>query len=284
MSIQIHMATINICNSRCHFCVYRKPENTRPRGTMSMDLYKKIIDEAATIPQIDSIAFSALGEPLLDKHIVERVAYAHKMRPDWTPFELYTNGVYLTPEKFDALRDAGVDSLTISLNAVNAKQHERIMGLVGKYETVVGHALYAKDNTRGKVDLLVKAVRDNKLFTESDQVEFYLRWGARLRPDLLPGVGQVVYMCNWAGEVKTLEDREITPDSCCARALCQFSILWDGIVSLCCYDPLAKYPFGDLKTQTIKEIYNSDSYLKFREMHAEDRAGEHPHCRVCTRV
>jgi len=284
VSIQIHLATINVCNSRCHFCVYRKPENTLPKGTMSMDLFKKIIDEAATIPQMSSIVFSALGEPLLDRHIVERVAYARKARPDWTPFELYTNGVFLTPEKFDALRDAGVDSLSISLNAVDPKQHERIMGMVGKYETVVKHAIHATKNHQNRVDVLVKAVYDGVYFKDADTVQFYIQWGNRLRPDINPGYGQVVNECNWAGEIPTIEGREITPDSCCSRALTQFSLLWDGTVTLCCYDPLAKYPFGDMKTQTIREIYNSEPYVKFREMHDENRASEHPHCRVCTRV
>ena len=106
------MATLNTCNAKCHFCTYASPSNVAPKGVMSMDLYRKIIDEAATIPQIDSIAFSALGEPTLDRFLVERVAYARKARPDWTPFEVYTNGTGLTPKLFDALRDAGMDSLT----------------------------------------------------------------------------------------------------------------------------------------------------------------------------
>lgn len=284
MGIQIHMATVNTCNARCHFCVYSKPENTLPKGVMSMDLYKKIIDEAATIPQIDSIAFSALGEPLLDRFLVERVAYARKMRPDWTPFELYTNGVGLTHEKFDALRDAGVDSLTISLNAVTPKQHEHIMGLKGKFGIVCEHADYARKNHQGKVDVLVKAVRDDKDFTLDDQIRFYLTWGMRLRPDLMPGHGQVVWMCNWAGGVPTVDGREIEPDSCCNRALYQLSILWDGKVTMCCYDPLNTFPLGDLNTQTIKEIYNSEKYVTFREDHYNERASKYELCKGCTRV
>lgn len=284
MAIQIHMATVNTCNAKCGFCMYSKPENTLPKGVMPMDLFKKIIDDAAEIPQIDSIAFSALGEPLLDRFIVERVAYTRKMRPDWTPFELYTNGVGLTHEKFDALRDAGIDSLTISLNAVTPKQHEKIMGLKGKFGTVCEHAEYARTNHKGKVDVLIKAVRDDVNFTLDDQVRFYLMWGMRLRPDLMPGHGQVVWMCNWAGGVPTVEGREIEPDSTCGRALNQFSILWDGTVTLCCYDPLAKHNLGNLKDQTIKEIYNAEWYTQFREDHFNEKASKYEICRGCTRV
>lgn len=286
MAIQIHLATVNSCNAKCHFCTYAKPDNTYPRGVMDMGLFRKIMDEARDIPDIDSIAFSALGEPLLDRFLVERVAYARKVRPDWTPFEVYTNGTALTPEKFDALRDAGMDSLTISLNATGPEQHERIMGLKGQYAKVVKNARYAIDNAQGKVDVLVKAVRNDDQFDMESQVRFYLQWGIRLRPDLMPGHGQVVLEGNWGGENRTIEERKkyLDPNACCYRALTQLSILWDGVVSLCCYDPLAKYPFGDLKKQTIKEIYNSPEYVKFREMHVDNRAAEHPLCKVCTRI
>ena len=283
--IQLHVATVNTCNAACHFCIYSKPENDYPRGVMDMGLYRKIIDEAKTIPQIDSVAFSSLGEPLLDRFLVERIRYAREARPDWTPIEVYTNGVSLTPAKFEALKAAGVNSVTISLNAATAAQHEEIMGLKGKFGTVTANARYAADHADG-VDVLVKAVRDDEHFRLSDQVQFLNTWGYRLRPDLGGGVGQVVMQANWAGGVKFIDARHkyFDPNERCQRALEQISVLWDGVVSLCCFDPLAKHKLGDLKTQTIREVYNSDEYVKFREMHAENRAAEHPMCRVCTRV
>lgn len=277
------MATVNTCNARCNFCVYPKPENTLPKGVMSMDLYRKIIDEAATIPHISHIAFSALGEPLLDRFLVERVAYARKARPDWSPFEVYTNGVFLTPQKFDALRDAGIDSLSISLNAVRPEQHEKIMGLKGKFETVVKNARYAIAN-RKHVDVIIKAVRNNDTFDEDDQVKFYMTWGIRLRPDLKPGHGQCVMECNWAGATRLIDGRELDPNSTCGRALGQISVLWDGKVTMCCFDPLNTFPLGDLSKQTIKEVYNSEKYVTFREDHWENRAAKYDLCAKCTRV
>ena len=249
-----------------------------------MDLYRRIIDDAASIPQISAIAFSALGEPSLDRFLVERVAYARKARPDWTPFEVYTNGTGMTPAKFDALREAGVDSVTFSINAVNPDQHEKIMGLKGKFGQVVSNAKYATENHQGKVDVLVKAVRDDDTFTMEDQVRFYLTWGMRLRPDLMPGFGQVVWMCNWAGEIPLVEGREINADSTCDRALQQISVLWDGKVTMCCFDPLNTFPLGDLSKQTIREVYNTEKYVTFREDHFNSRASKYELCAKCTRV
>lgn len=284
--VQLHIATINSCNAACHFCVYATPENTYPRGVMDMDLYRKIIDDAQTIPEVTNLAFSALGEPLLDRFLVERVRYAKLARPDWHPFELYTNGTLLTPERFEALKDAGIEYITVSLNAATAKQHEKIMGLKGKYGTVVSNARYAVEHADGKVDVVVKAVRDDDRFREADGVQFLNTWGNRLRPDIMPGNGQIVMMANWAGKRKFIDARKrsFDPNSCCFRALTQFSVLWDGVVSLCCFDPLAKHKLGDLKTQTIREVYNSPEYMRIRETHYQNRAAEIDICAKCTRV
>ena len=282
MPIQLHMGTVNTCNAACHFCPYPTPENTRPKGVMSMDLYRKIVDEAAGIPQIVSIAFSALGEPLLDRFLVERVKYAWEVRQDWETIELYTNGVALTPAKFEALRDAGIKDLSISLNAVDQRQHEAVMGIKGKFNTVVQHAQYAIANSQGKTRVLVKAVRNDDQFKEADQVKFYMQWGIARRPDIKPGNGDIVWERNWAGKNRLIE--ELDPNSTCARALEQISILWDGKVSLCCFDPLLKHDLGDLKTQTIKEIYNAPWYTQFREDHFENRAAKYEICANCTRV
>lgn len=256
-----------------------------PKGFMSMELFKKIADEAATIPQISSWAFSALGEPLLDKYLVERIAYTQQIRPGW-PVELYTNGVHLTPEKYEALKAAGLQTLSVSLNAVSAEQHERIMGIKGQYGTVVNNINYARES--GGINLLVKAVVNGDSFTEDDQMKLYLIWGIKHHPELKEGIAQVVVERDWAGANRRIEDFDpfhtFNPNNCCSRAVEQLSVLWDGIVTPCCFRPLKTEVFGDLKVQTIREIYNSDVYLKFREAHIENRAAEYDFCANCTRV
>lgn len=257
-----------------------------PKGFMSMDLFKKIADEAATIPALSSWAFSALGEPLLDKHLDERIRYAKSLRPEWD-IEMYTNGVFLTPDRYESLKAAGLDHLSVSLNAVDAKQHEAIMGIKGKFQTVVDNLNYAIKS--GGVDLQIKAVLNHDTFTRDHQLDFYLTWGIKHHPHVKEGYGRCVVERNWAGANRTIENvgpngPDFDPDSCCARAVEQLSILWDGIVTPCCFRPLKTEIFGDLKTQTIREIYNSETYLKFREAHIENRASTYEFCKGCTRV
>ena len=288
MSIQLHMATTSVCNARCHFCIYKSPENTRPKGFMDWDLYTKIIDEAADIPVITDIAFSALGEPLLDPLLVDRVAYVKKKCPHWNLIEVYTNGTMLNPEKFRALRDAGVNGLSFSLNAVSAEQHERVMGLKGKYATVCANADYAVKNAGPGMLIRVKAVfSEDDRFSDDHMARFYTTWGIVGRPMNAAGAegnGQVVIERNWAGASRTLQLRIKDFNECCGRALGQVSILHDGTVSLCCFDPLAKHNLGDLNTQSLRDIYMSPWYTQFREDHFSNQAAKYEMCAACTRI
>lgn len=276
--IQLHFETVGACDARCVFCCYDSEENRKlPKKPMPMDLYQKIIDEAVTIPQINEIAFAGLAEPLMDPFIVERIKYAKQTCPEKRT-EMYTNGVRLTPQRFDEIKAAGLDVLVFSLNAANAEQHQAIMGLKGKYDLVCEHIDYAIANKGEMKHIDARAVVTGDTFTIQDGRDFLRRWGITG----YGGYGKLISERNWAGENRTTA--EFDPNSCCKRALEQISVHRNGMVNLCCYDPLNKYPFGDLKTQTIREIYNAPGYVEFREWHRDNQAAKHPLCAICTRV
>lgn len=279
MAVQLHLSTSTTCNAKCHFCMYATSE--QKRITMDWPLSEKIIRDAATIPLIEGIAFSGLSEPLTDKLLERRMALAAELRPDWY-LELYTNGTLLSPTRFESLKAAGLTCLSISLNAVTSAQHEKIMGLKNKFQTVCENARYAKANRVGSnMRLLVKAVVSYDHFTMADANIFRAVWGVIDEGD---GVGAVVMEGNWAGENRLIKERTTDFNATCNRALNQISVHPDGRVGLCCLDPLVKHQMGDLKTQTIREIYNAAGYLEFREWHRDNVAAKHPMCAKCARI
>lgn len=281
MGIQLHLSTGLTCQAACTFCSYASDENKAlPKYFMPVELSDKILDDAAANPQIDNVAFSGLSEPLLDKHLEQRIAYIKRLRPDIYT-EVYTNGVTLTPKRFDALKAAGLDCLSISLNAVTQAQHYEVMRLKGLFNTVCENARYARAN-KGDMRLLVKAVVNGDHFTAGHAAMFTGLWG---QIDVGDGVGALVWEGNWAGETRLIEGRpEVDYNSTCGRAMAQISVHPNGKVGLCCFDPLVKYEFGDLKTQTLKEVYNSPKYVEFREWHRDGVAAKHPLCAKCTRI
>ena len=48
-------------------------------------------------------------------------------------------------------------------------------------------------------------------------------------------------------------------------------VTWDGRVVPCCFDFDAKVVLGDLKTQTMEEIWNGPAYIELRKAELEGR-------------
>lgn len=273
--MQLQIENSAVCQAKCLFCSY--PTMQRAKGTMSLALSQKILDDAATIPLIEQITFTGLGEPLLDRHLVDRIRYARKVLPKGVIVDVYTNGNLLTPEKIDELEAVGLTTLYVSLNAVRGDQRLAIMGL-DDFDRVVAACDYARTKTRMRT--IVKGVASKDLFECSDGEAFRTRWGGW---DNEGGSAFLHLEGSWAGTSQVWPLR-ILPTQACARALGQIMVLWDGRVSTCCFDGNGDQIFGDLNTQTLREVYSADPYVSFRLAHAEGRRAEIPICARCTGI
>lgn len=245
---------------------------------MDWDLFTKIVDEAATIPAITIYSLQGLGEPMLDRRIVDRVRYIKEKDPK-AQVELFTNGVYCTPEKIDGFKDAGLDCLIVSLNAVSAEQHLRIMNLKDKFDTVCANIEYAK---KVGMNVQVHTVIDKEHFNEDDARKFNERWGDYRKG----GIGKVVGIGNWAGDipVEYPEGAVDAPNKCCFRALSTIYVLYNGLVTPCCFMPTEAVTFGDLRVQSLREMYSNPQYVQFREDHDNDQADRWSFCATCSRI
>jgi radical SAM protein with 4Fe4S-binding SPASM domain len=65
----------------------------------------------------------------------------------------------------------------------------------------------------------------------------------------------------------------------CYRLWLTFTVLWDGRVSMCCADFDGRHIFGDLRSQSIAEVWNSPLYRAARRQHLESGGPEI--CRSC---
>ena len=272
--MQLQLENTNICQAACVFCSY--PKMQRPKGVQTLALTRKILDDAAGIPLIDWLTFTGLGEPLLDHRLEERVAYARHLMPA-IHIDVYTNGAALTPARFDALRDAGLTTLHVSLNAIRADQRQQIMRL-NDFDRVVEAIQYARTHGDGKTAVVVKGVASKDLLENEDGEAFRQAWGGWTSEG---GSAFLHLEGNWAGAMSNVR---VTPIKPCARAIGQMMVLWDGRVSLCCFDGEGQEILGDLRTQTIREVYNAGRALEIREAHVQGRRASIPLCANCTSI
>ena len=59
------------------------------------------------------------------------------------------------------------------------------------------------------------------------------------------------------------------------------NITWDLNVIPCCYDFNATIPFGNLRKQSLEEIFSSSEYLTFVFAHRTDNLAAYPVCQNC---
>jgi radical SAM protein with 4Fe4S-binding SPASM domain len=251
---------------------------TRAKGAMPMDLFRKIIDEAALIPLIDKVTIAGLGEPLLDKTLIEKLKYIRKKMKIGC-LDIYTNGSLLTVDIVKEMMKIPVSMIYVSLNAVNTDQRHELMGLYDydHVESVLHEAIKITKDTSTKI--IVKAVTGKDLIEPDDNNVFMEKWGGSYN-----GADGNAFMHlegNWAG--KTFPMR-IKPKNVCARAFEQIMVLWDGRVSLCCFDSDGEVILGDLKTQSLKEIYAGGEALRYRQAHAGNNRSTLKLCKDCTTI
>ena len=274
----LQLSTVGgICNARCVFCPLEDPlyysKNDAKTGIMSFPLFAKLIDEAKTIPEFNVVVMTGLGETLLDPHLDTRIKYIRAARNDWET-SVFTNGFSLSPPRFDRLADAGLQNLIISLNATRSEEHHATMKLgLGAFDKISRFADYAIGS--GRMRVVVNAIVSLDRWTGEQVKTFKDRWG---------DAAHMTWENNWAGANRTISEYPaFKPNETCPRAIDSIYITWNGKVSMCVLDPMAKHGFGDASVKTIREVYNSEEYVRFRTAHNENRADEFVVCRNCTR-
>jgi len=110
----VEIETTSYCNRKCVYC----PNYTvgRPEAPMDENLFYKIIDSLSRWDYSGRLSPHFYGEPLTDDRLVGFMAYARKKLPR-ANIAVYTNGDFLSVEKYLALTEAGVNSFRISLHS-----------------------------------------------------------------------------------------------------------------------------------------------------------------------
>lgn|SRR3984957_11846429 len=120
------------CNRRCTYCPLstdkRQNHRAAKNSTMARPLYDLLISQLAQISFGGALAFHFYNEPLLFKRLEEYVAVARDLLPETTRL-IYTNGDYLTIDRFQSLRRAGVTIFYITRhdNAIPDHLHDVIL-------------------------------------------------------------------------------------------------------------------------------------------------------------
>jgi MoaA/NifB/PqqE/SkfB family radical SAM enzyme len=119
--ICLYLEVTNRCNLLCTTCP-RTYEQLEPEADMSWELFTKIV---SGVDHLQRVVLHGVGEPMLVRNLPQMVRYL-KDRGVYVLFN--TNGTLLTEKNGQALIDAGLDEMRVSLDAADASVFQMVRG------------------------------------------------------------------------------------------------------------------------------------------------------------
>ena len=152
------------CNFQCKFCPTGDKEliksiPSRGYGSMKLDTFKKIVDDASQFPdKIKALHLFKDGEPLLNKALPEMIKYA-KDSNRFETIDTTTNSALLTPKLSDALISSGLDRVNISIEGTSSDEYAKLCRVKVDFDKIVSNIKYLYEN-RGSCHILIKINED----------------------------------------------------------------------------------------------------------------------------
>jgi radical SAM protein with 4Fe4S-binding SPASM domain len=263
----IRIEPTNKCNLRCIMCPTGQ-DNDRPTGFMDLNLYKKIIDEASTFPHLTWLILYLGGEPLLHKDLPEMVKLA-KSKGLYCRFN--TNATLLNRDNMEALLKSGLDSIVFSFDDVSPAEYEatRRNAKYSKTLSSIIQFLELKRELNKYLPLVtvfsvtLRKNDDKPLVISQNFRELFGYYDIQNLENIYAGL--------WAGDFASnklynYEKPKLKTYKDCSMLWNNFTINWQGDVVPCCYDLKYDCILGNVRDNTIAEIWNSDKVVNMRKL------------------
>jgi len=231
------------CNGACSFCAASIQNDTRQDTEMPKNLYAKIINELKSMQFDGRIAYHVNNDPLIFAPLSEFVEYARQNLPSaW--IQILTNGKALTENKAVRLLKAGINELTVNdyNDDPTAEPPKRIQNI---YDNVLPR-FYEKPQIRfgHGPDRETKNIFRFNVFKRSVNAVKSSR----------------------AGTSPNKQIKSKSPRGFCEYPFTQFNITTDGRVSKCCADFLFSDPMGNVKEDTLMDIWKGEKFQNVRRL------------------
>lgn len=267
---RVMIENTNICNADCVFCPHKIMK--RKTGIMEMGLFKKIADECQRLG-IGYVTVYGFGEPLLDKSFFDRINYCKSLGiPRVTT---NTNAMYFDTKKIGQVFDSGLDEIYISFDAATERTYKKIRP--GLDFSVVENNIFSLINEKrkrnsAKPEIILSFVESS--LNASETHKYIKKWQGKA--DHV----SISYIHNWTGDV-TYGIKNLTKKRDPCRLLwTDMVISVNGDVPLCCNDYENKVILGNIKKQSIKEIWGGKRLACIRKFH---RFGQFTNAGICSR-
>lgn len=262
---------VSACNLRCIMCYQIDESFTNDQkfmGNMSLELFKKIIDDAHEIG-VKAITLTGRGEPTLHPQLGEMLEHCSGK---FYELKMNTNATLLNEKLIHKILKSGITDIVFSVDSHEKKQYESIR-VLGIFERVVENVKLFKKikesypNSKCSTRISGILVNDEqnadeiKKFWEPyvDNVVLYnaqQRWDTYNNPTDIAGKNPCDYL--WG----------------------EMNVWYDGTCNPCDVDYKSLLSVGSMVNNNILEIWNGEKYSNLRNLH---KNGKRNTCYPCDR-
>jgi radical SAM protein with 4Fe4S-binding SPASM domain len=301
MPLGLTVEPTNLCNFRCVQCPVSLAEfaaEAGPLGHMDMGLYGKIIEDVRRMGRLNNLQLYGDGEPFLNPKLAEMIRRARDAGVARS-ITVTTNGSVMNHKLAAELVASGLDYLRVSVYSLYPERFARITGSRMKPETIrrnlrllrsvrdamgsVTPFLYVKmiDTYSAENEEFFSAFRD---VADEVNIEAPMNWNGYDGIDLIGRIDPARRTDETLVQGYHRRGLGRLPSGLkevCTTPFLALNIKRDGVVVVCIVDWNKGTRVGDIRRQSLSEIWFGEELRRFREMHIRRRRHENPSCRNC---
>ena len=275
----LQIQTFTGCNADCIFCPYGETYETQPKGKMPIELFRRIIDEAAE-HGVRRISPYLMNEPLMDRDLCDKIRYINSRIPD-CKVVVTSNGHFLTPPVVDQLLalGEGLHELYISFQGIDPDAYRRTMRGNMDFERTLGNVDHFLETQRrrglARPKLWITMV-DTAVIDARKAVAYWRSRGVASKYTTLENRG---------GNIRDAESFSRTQAmayyTTCTRLFKQAYVMFNGDMVLCCVDYSRKQVLGNITGSSIYEVWNGPVAREVRRRYLSHEFEGLPLCGAC---
>lgn len=286
MSVTIEPS--GICNFRCRYCAQALgsafDHRHFKRQLMTMDTFRLTAEQLRKFGRIKKIHLFRNGEPLCNPKLPDMVKLLQSQDICET-ININTNASLLTPEYSQRLIDAGLSSLSVSLNGLSEAAYKDVCGADIDFQSLYGNLRYFYEH-RGSCKLFIKII-DLALQDKQEEEQFYRLFSPISDRVYIETAVPVYESINYEGMLRaahvTRSGIPVQEPAVCQIVFFHLHILANGDVVPCnsIEFPLHKWNIRDTE---LYDIWNSKERTAFLWQQLKGRRKENPACAGCRRL
>ena len=272
----------NLCNFKCSMCYHGNneyAEAAKPLRNMDMDCFYKVLDDIKIMvdeagQKIKVIKMYSLGEPLIHPHICQMIKEI-KSAEVCEEIEITTNGSLLTNELAMKMVEYGLDTLRVSIYSIYDEKNKDItkskisvssirenIKFLRKYRdfmnsdkpTIIAKMFESYSSENEEFNDLYKEIADQVMIDEPFQLN-------SVENDIFDNL---YHEKAQLAKEKYKEDNLYSNRKACRYPFTHMTVRNDGTVVVCCSDWLKELKIGDIRKNSLKEIWESKTLYNLR--------------------